>query len=700
MTMFTVDFIDDIAIEWHQGGRPEPNRDWAPTCYIGPGTHHDLDPAKAWLQDHKHVKTIQRQQKHLQWRDDRSTVLAVETDSITAIPQVPRQCRDHFGPLAYRFYNVDLSPKFRYCLETGTEPTADTSLDTLRIEIADQQIVSGDISPVTIDGTTYTGSPSTILDTIERYLNDHDPDIIQVSHSTVIERLYDAADTHGHETFTLGRMRGMEQLAGASSYEQYGKVGHSPARYNIPGRAIINEENSFFLTETNMAGLRYLVRQSHKPIQEAAWASIGNILTAIQIRTAHANDVLVPWKAWRPEMHKSMQTLHDSDRGGFIFSPDVGLHHDIHAADFSSLYPNIIRTRRVSPDVIRCDCHPDREDVPGLGYSLCPDGDAYLQDVLGQLIDDRAAFKTQLRSGGLTSTEETRIQGMADSIKWILVSCFGYQGFSNAKFGRIECHEAINAFAREILLDAKTTLEDAGYSVIHGIIDSIWVNDNNATVPIEEVCDTITDDTGIPLDYEGMFDWIVFCPNRETPGGALNRYFGKRTDGSMKMRGIEARQHSTPPFIAETQRTMLTVLDERLAPEDVLAYVKQRLRALEQGCIDPSRLTITRRITKEPAAYSQSIKAADAVRRAKRQYDHHIMPGQTVSYIVYDDDSTGQARVRLAYEQPETYDTAFYRDRLLHATESILAPFGLSRQEIDTRLAQTQTTVLPAFTTN
>lgn len=66
-------------------------------------------------------------------------------------------------------------------------------------------------------------------------------------------------------------------------------------------------------------------------------------------------------------------TLHDGDRGGFIFAPEVGLHEDVHELDFSSLYPNIICTRNVSPDVIRYGCHRDRDNVPGLGYSICDD---------------------------------------------------------------------------------------------------------------------------------------------------------------------------------------------------------------------------------------------------------------------------------------------------------------------------------------
>ena len=95
------------------------------------------------------------------------------------------------------------------------------------------------------------------------------------------------------------------------------------------------------------------------------------MLTAIQICEAHDRGVLVPWHSWRHEFYKPMGTLYDADRGGFIFAPEVGVHEDIHELDFSSLYPNIICTRNVSPDVIRCDCHSDRDDVPGLGYSIC-----------------------------------------------------------------------------------------------------------------------------------------------------------------------------------------------------------------------------------------------------------------------------------------------------------------------------------------
>jgi len=172
--------------------------------------------------------------------------------------------------------------------------------------------------------------------------------------------------------------------------------------------------------------------RSKKPVQELGWASIWNVLTAIQICEAHDRGVLVPWKSWRHEFYKLMRTLHDADRGGFIFAPEVGLHENVHERDFSSLYPNIICTRNVSPDVIWCDCHGDREDVPGLGYSICDDR-GYLVDVLQPIIDARDEIKATIRrEQERDDPDEDRLAGLegrSGVLKWILVACFGYQGF-------------------------------------------------------------------------------------------------------------------------------------------------------------------------------------------------------------------------------------------------------------------------------
>ena len=392
-----------------------------------------------------------------------------------------------------------------------------------------------------------------------------------------------------------------------------GRVGHSPARYNVPGRAIIDGANTFFYGETNLDGVLDLVSRSKKPIQELAWASIGNVLTAIQICEAHDRGVLVPWNSWRHEFYKSMGTLHDADRGGFIFAPEVGLHEDVHELDFSSLYPNIICTRNVSPDVIRCECHRDRDDVPGLGYSIC-DEQGYLVDVLQPIIDTRDEIKAAIRREQQQDEPDqerlAELEGRSGALKWILVACFGYQGFSNAKFGRIECHEAINAFAREILLTAKQRLEAGGWRVVHGIVDSIWVTpdpdvDDSQREDLDVLANEITESVEIRLEHEAQYDWVAFVPQRESTAGALTKYFGKVAgEDEFKIRGIEARQRSTPSFVEDVQRECLDRLDATRSPAAVLGYLQDVIERLHAEAVPVEQLVERNRVSKPLDGYS------------------------------------------------------------------------------------------------
>ncbi|MFB6147152.1 MAG: type B DNA-directed DNA polymerase, partial [Halobacteriaceae archaeon] len=463
--------------------------------------------------------------------------------------------------------------------------------------------------------------------------------------------------------------------------------------------------NTFFYGETNLDGVLDLVERSRKPLQELAWASIGNVLTAIQIREARSRGVLTPWNAWRHERFKSAGTLHDADRGGFILAPEVGVHEDVVELDFASLYPNIICTRNVSPDVVRCDCHRDREDVPGLGYAIC-DQRGYLVDILQPLVDARAEIKAEIeRERRRESTDEARLdelEGRSSALKWILVACFGYQGFNNAKFGRIECHEAINAFAREILLTAKRRLEAGGWRVVHGIVDSIWVTPDPAVddadrTPLDALAETISDAVDVRLEREARYDWVAFVPRRDGEAGALTKYVGSVAgEDAFKMRGIEGRQRSTPPFVADVQRACIERFDATRSPAAVIDRLRTAIGRLRAGAVDPDRLVQRNRVSKPVEAYAAATRNVAALERARdRGLDVH--PGQDVAYVVVDDEKASRERVALAHESVERYDADYYETLLVRATESVLAPLGWDRADVRDALEEGHTTDLAAF---
>ncbi|WP_251329466.1 type B DNA-directed DNA polymerase [Haloplanus pelagicus] len=714
---FTIDFLDDgRVLEWEattDGAVVTEHDEYTPRFYVAPRSPEldvDLTTLRRVYDRHPDVVRTQIVERRPAFRRDEAPVLAVDTAQITRVTPLARQARQladvPVGDLAC--FNVDVTREFRYCLETDRDPTPATDLSTLRLGVPKPESHGETYTTLSIDGETVSGSATDILTAVQAAVETHDPDVVICATSQLIPTLHEMATTAAIDDFTLSRWPDVDyqQLARRSTYASYGRVGHSPARYNIPGRAIIDESNTFFYGETNLDGVLDLVSRSRKPLQELAWASIGNVLTAIQIREAHARDVLVPWRSWRHERFKSMGTLHDADRGGFIFAPDVGVHEDVHELDFSSLYPNIICTRNVSPDVIRCECHRDRADVPDLDYAICDDR-GYLVDVLQPIIDTRDEIKAALRrEKQRDAPDEARLDaldGRSGALKWILVACFGYQGFNNAKFGRIECHEAINAFAREILLTAKQRLEAGGWRVVHGIVDSIWVTpdpdvDADQRTALDTLASEITEIVDIRLEHEAHYDWVAFVPQRESQAGALTKYFGTVADtDEFKIRGIEARQRSTPPFIEAVQRACLERFDTTRSPEAVLDRLQDAIKRLHAGTVPVEQLVERNRVSKPLEGYTTQTQNVAALQRAHDQ-DLTVHPGQDIEYVVVDDETTSRERVALAHEEIESYDPSYYETKLVRAVESLLSPLGWDRAKIRRELAETWVPELTTFT--
>src|SRR5206468_3910517 len=137
-------------------------------------------------------------------------------------------------------------------------------------------------------------------------------------------------------------------------------------------------------------------------------------------------------------------------------------------------------------------------------------------------------------------------------------------GYKNARFGKIEAHEAINAVARETLLVAKEIAEADGFELIHALVDSLYVWKEGATgEDYERLSQKIEDSTRLPLAIESVYRYVVFLPSKQYADVPVpNRFFAVGEDGELKVRGLECRRHDTPPLLGRMQREVLSILAE------------------------------------------------------------------------------------------------------------------------------------------
>ncbi len=141
----------------------------------------------------------------------------------------------------------------------------------------------------------------------------------------------------------------------------------------------------------------------------------------------------------------------------------------------------------------------------------------------------------------------------------MLVTCFGYTGYRNAKFGQIQVHEKITGISRELLMQIKKLAEEMGFQVLHGIVDCLWVIGE----PISSFKEAVERETGILTEVDS-YDWIAFLPMADG-SGAYNRYFGRLRTGKMKIRGVMACKGDTPEYVRRLQEEVFGVLAEQEA---------------------------------------------------------------------------------------------------------------------------------------
>jgi DNA polymerase-2 len=322
--------------------------------------------------------------------------------------------------------------------------------------------------------------------------------------------------------------------------------------------------------------------------------------------------------------------------------------------------------------------------VPEAGYRLCRRREGLVPRTLRPILRLREQLKVRAQEAG---PEEARpYKERQNALKWMLVTCFGYLGYKNARFGRIEAHEAVTAYGRDKLLAAKEVFERSGFVVLHGLTDCLWVQRPGFTArELETLCREVSRITGVKLALEGVYRWIYFMASKQDPERPVaTRYFGVFEDGSLKVRGLMCRRRDTPPLVRRAQEAMLHKLAEAATPAE-LAALKPVLkemaagfrRRLREGGIDPRELVITRVLSQKVEEYKVDTPTALAARQLEAA-GIYIQPGEKVRYV-HREGKRGPKECRVAaapfIETLDGYDTNLYLDLLERAVEEVMVAF-------------------------
>ena len=693
---------------------------WKPKIHVG-GSYRDLlDLAcRPGLEDAIFVERYEKAGDR-----ERSRVLEVEVDGDREAVGLARQL-EQFGRYSrFRFYDIDVPSPQMYLYRRGLFPLAfveaeetgrgvswtlkdsresiDYQLPSLRevgFEIRTEKIRKIRSFDDKLASFHFTRNEKEILaldsgDEIDKILGlveafrVEDPDVIMThgGDSFIFPYLARRAQELGIlDQLILGRdispLRVYEVQG--HSYFSYGKILYRETAARLLGRLHVDQRNAYVSADCGLEGLFEVSRTCIMPIQRASRATIGTNMTSLQLYHAVKRDVLIPWNKNQPEELKNSGELVTADRGGFIYQPEIGIHDHVGELDFASLYPTLMTKMNLSGETVNCTCCPNSSNrVPELEFNICERSAGIVPLSLKILLDKRARYKAA-KKAAVDEELKTRYDQRQAALKWILVCSFGYLGFKNARFGKIDAHIATCAFSRKALREAAALAEARGFTLVHGIVDSFWLRKQEATRgEYEDLCRVIRDKLRLPISFEGVYRWIVFLSSKtDSKVGVLNRYYGIFEDGKPKVRGIDVRRHDTPEIVRQCQTEMLDILTKardsnefRLLIPSALKVLERFVDSLRDGSVPLEDLVIVRNLSKNPDEYTHQVPQAIAARHLVAQ-GGSVHAGQQVSYILTSD----RTRTALPPEvvgEDTVYDSERYVDLLCSSAANLLLPLG------------------------
>ena len=748
--LFDVYPCDDGMLVWilDEDGRAHALRDsFSPSFYVrGPAS--ELRAVGEMLRARRAPVTLRRAERRDLFLGREIEVLEVGVRQPGLLPALVRQTADFRPDLTY--YDADIPLPQHYVLARGAFPLAycavehragriqrlqaldtpweiDYRLPPLRVmtmrldgELRDPAHRRGSHGThggpgdlrVEVDGREFDlprARGRELVLGVHHLLERYDPDLILSAYgdSYLLPRLL-ALARHYRIDLPLNRDRAQAVAhKPAHSYFSYGRIVFRDEQHLLFGRWHIDRQNAFLAGDYGVDGTLEIARLSGLPVQTVSRVSTGTGISAMQVATALRRGVLVPWQKRHPESLKTGLDLIVADKGGLVYTPIAGLHEHVAELDFTAMYPSIMVHFNISPETVgpcRCEEESAAERhapeggigdtlVPELGTPVCRHRVGLVPETLAPLLEKRARYKARMRELPEGDRMREIYRRRYSAHKWLLVTCFGYLGYKNARFGRIEAHESVTAYGREVLLRAKEWVEGRGFRVLHLFVDGLWIYrpGSRERPDYETLIEELCRETGLHIGLEGIYRWVAFLPSRvDARSSVPNRYFGAFEDGEIKIRGIEARRHDTPEYIEDTQRGMLAILARgedaagfrRRLPE-AIDFARERLQRLRAGRVPLAELVVRHNLSRKLEEFVVRTAAARAAAELARA-DVDLSPGEAVRFVYTPGPEKARAWDLIEGEIP--YDREVYTELLARAVQTMVMALGVDRATVDTWL--------------
>lgn len=289
-----------------------------------------------------------------------------------------------------------------------------------------------------------------------------------------------------------------------------------------------------------------------------------------------------------PTVRSDDARVHAAQHGGHVLAPVTGLHSSVWVFDFKSLYPSIIRTFNIDPLAYVAEPVPDDDLI------RTPEG-AFQREpaILPRLLDEFFPRREAAKASG----DDVASQ----AIKILMNSFYGVLGTPACRFFNPALANSITGMGRELLLWSKRWFEAAGFEVLYGDTDSLFVASGRADPEaaraearrlVAELNGELTRyvasrwrvQSRLELEFEKLYLKLFLPRARHSARGASKRYAGLvhgRGHDEVEFVGMEVVRRDWTALAKQVQRELYARLFGDRPVDGYLAEIVRRVRSGE-----------------------------------------------------------------------------------------------------------------------
>ena len=185
-----------------------------------------------------------------------------------------------------------------------------------------------------------------------------------------------------------------------------------------------------------------LTRIIGQPLFDVSRMATGQQAEWFLVKQAYFDDEVVPNKQGSNFADRAAA---EDNEGGYVREPEKGLHENLVQFDFRSLYPSIIISKNISPDVMTLGEVDDEDEYnisPEHGIKFMKEPQGFIPSVIDKILQERFRIKREMKASD-DETERKALDVQQQAIKRLANTMYGIYGFPRFRWYSFECAKAI-----------------------------------------------------------------------------------------------------------------------------------------------------------------------------------------------------------------------------------------------------------------